>query len=89
MFLISGLTTKTGSTRVIDIAGPSEEPGVQFDLRSSESLPTGLLCNQYNPETNEHQALQPHSEPKATPRSTQWCEFAQHSVLHTVVPLHE
>jgi hypothetical protein len=34
MFLISGLTTKTGSTRVIDIAGPSEEPGVQFDLQS-------------------------------------------------------
>ena len=34
MFLISELTTKTGSARVIDIAGSSEESGVQFDLQS-------------------------------------------------------
>ena len=34
MFLISELTTKTGSARVIDIAGSSEEPGIQFDLQS-------------------------------------------------------
>jgi len=34
MFLISELTTKTGSTRVIDVAGSSEEPGVQFDPQS-------------------------------------------------------
>jgi hypothetical protein len=29
MFLISGLTIKTGSTQVIDIPGSSKEPGVQ------------------------------------------------------------
>jgi hypothetical protein len=33
-------------------------------------------------------ALQPHSEPKAAPRSTEWCEIDQHSAWHTVVPLH-
>ena len=34
-------------------------------------------------------ALQPQSEPKATPRSTEWCEIGQHGAWHTVVPLHE
>jgi len=34
MFHISELTTETGSTRAVEIAGPSEEPGVQFDLQS-------------------------------------------------------
>jgi hypothetical protein len=33
-------------------------------------------------------ALQPHSEPKATPHSTQ-CESGQHSAWQTVVPLHK
>jgi hypothetical protein len=31
-------------------------------------------------------ALQPHSEPKTTPRSTEWCEIGQPSACHTVVP---
>jgi len=31
-------------------------------------------------------ALQPQSEPKATPRSTRWCEIGQHSAWHTLVP---
>ena len=34
-------------------------------------------------------ALQPHSEPKATPRSTEWCEIGHQGSWHTVVPLHE
>jgi hypothetical protein len=34
-------------------------------------------------------ALQPQPEPKATPRSTEWCEADRHSALHTVVPLHK
>jgi len=34
-------------------------------------------------------ALQPHSQPKATPRSIERCEFAQPSALYTVVPLHK
>ena len=34
-------------------------------------------------------ALQPQSEPKATPRSTEWCEIGQHGAWHTVVPLHK
>jgi hypothetical protein len=34
-------------------------------------------------------ALQPQPEPKATQRSTQWCEIGQRSAWHTVVPLHE
>jgi hypothetical protein len=32
--------------------------------------------------------LQSHSEPKATPRSTEWCESGKHSAWQTVVPLH-
>jgi hypothetical protein len=28
-------------------------------------------------------------QPKATPRSTGWCEIALHSAWHTVLPLHE
>jgi len=34
-------------------------------------------------------ALQPHTEPKATPRSAEWCESGKHSAWQTVVPLHE
>ncbi|MGA9502465.1 MAG: hypothetical protein WBV52_19755, partial [Pseudolabrys sp.] len=35
-------------------------------------------------------AHQPHSEPKPTPRSTEWCEIGQQGFWHTVVlPLHE
>jgi hypothetical protein len=33
-------------------------------------------------------ALQPQPEPKATPRSTEWCESGQHSAWRTVVPFH-
>jgi hypothetical protein len=32
-------------------------------------------------------ALQPQPEPKATPRSNEWCESGQHSP--TVVPVHK
>jgi hypothetical protein len=34
-------------------------------------------------------ALQPQPEPKATPRSTEWCEIGQQGFWHTVFPLHE
>src|ERR1700693_1713235 len=34
-------------------------------------------------------ALQPQSEPKATPRSTEWCEIGQHGPWQSVVPLHK
>jgi hypothetical protein len=34
-------------------------------------------------------ALQPQPKPKATPRSTEWCESGQHGAWHTVVPLHK
>ena len=34
-------------------------------------------------------ALQPYSEPKATPRSTEWCEIGQHRAWHSVVPFHK
>jgi len=34
-------------------------------------------------------ALQPQPKPKATPRSTEWCEIGQRSAWHSVVPLHE
>jgi hypothetical protein len=34
-------------------------------------------------------ALQPQPEPKATPRSTEWCEIGQQGFWHTVVPLRE
>jgi hypothetical protein len=34
-------------------------------------------------------ALQSHPEPKATPRSTKWCEIGQQGFWHTIVPLHE
>jgi hypothetical protein len=34
-------------------------------------------------------ALQPQSEQKAPPRSTEWCESSKHSAWQTVVPLHE
>jgi hypothetical protein len=34
-------------------------------------------------------ALQPQPEPKATPRSTKWCEIGQHGPRQTVVPLHK
>ena len=34
-------------------------------------------------------ALQPQSEPKATPRSTEWCEIGQHGSWQTVVPFHK
>jgi hypothetical protein len=30
--------------------------------------------------------LQPQSEPKATPRSTEWCEIGQHGPWQIVVP---
>ena len=45
MFLISELTTKTGSTRVVDIAGSSEELGVQFDLQSHSDKQKGDEVN--------------------------------------------
>jgi hypothetical protein len=32
-------------------------------------------------------ALQPQREPKATPRSTKWCEIGQRVTWQTVVPL--
>jgi len=34
-------------------------------------------------------AVQPHSEPKATPRYTDWCELGRHSAWHSVVPFHK
>jgi len=34
-------------------------------------------------------ALQPDSEPKAAPLSTEWCESSQHSAWQIVVPLHK
>jgi hypothetical protein len=34
-------------------------------------------------------ALQPQREPKATPRSTQWCEIDQHGPWQTVVTFHK
>jgi len=34
-------------------------------------------------------ALQPQPQPKATPRSNEWCEIVQHSAWQTVVPSHE
>src|SRR5271165_52461 len=34
-------------------------------------------------------ALQPQPEPKATPRSTEWCESGQHSAWHSVVAFHK
>jgi len=34
-------------------------------------------------------ALQPQPEPKATPRSIEWCEIGRQGLWHTVVPLHE
>jgi hypothetical protein len=34
-------------------------------------------------------ALQPQPEPKARPRSIEWCEIGQHVPWQTVVPLHE
>jgi hypothetical protein len=34
-------------------------------------------------------ALQLQPEPKATPRSTQWCEIGQHSDWQTVVTFHK
>jgi hypothetical protein len=34
-------------------------------------------------------APEPQPEPKATPRSTEWCEIGQQGFWHTVVPLHE
>jgi hypothetical protein len=33
--------------------------------------------------------LWPQSEPKATPRSTEWCEISRHGPWQTVVLLHE
>jgi hypothetical protein len=33
--------------------------------------------------------LLPQSEPKATPRSTEWCEIGRHGPWHTVVPFHK
>ena len=33
--------------------------------------------------------LWPQSEPKATPRSTEWCEIGQHGPWQTVVPFHK
>jgi hypothetical protein len=33
--------------------------------------------------------LQPHSEPKATPRSTEWCGIGQQSAWQTGVLLHK
>jgi hypothetical protein len=33
--------------------------------------------------------LQPQPEPKATPRSTEWCEIGQHGTWQTIVPLHK
>jgi hypothetical protein len=34
-------------------------------------------------------AVQPQSEPKATPRFTEWCEIGQHGPWQTVVPFHK
>jgi hypothetical protein len=34
-------------------------------------------------------ALQPHSELKATPRSTEWCEIGHYIAWHTVFPSHK
>ena len=34
-------------------------------------------------------ALQPQSEPKTTPRSTEWCEIGQQGPWQTVVPFHK
>jgi hypothetical protein len=34
-------------------------------------------------------ALQSQPEPKATPRTTEWCEIGQQGFWHIVVPLHE
>jgi hypothetical protein len=34
-------------------------------------------------------ALQPQPEPKATPRSAEWCEIGRQSDWHSVVRLHE
>ena len=34
-------------------------------------------------------ALQPHSEPKATPRSTESCEIGPHGPWQTLVPFHK
>ena len=34
-------------------------------------------------------ALQPQPEPKATPRSTEWCEIGQYGPWQTVILLHE
>jgi len=34
-------------------------------------------------------ALQPQSEPKTTPRSTEWCESGQQGPWQTVVPFHK
>ena len=34
-------------------------------------------------------ALQPQPEPKATPRSTEWCEIGQQSAWYSVVPFHK
>jgi hypothetical protein len=33
--------------------------------------------------------LQPQSEPKATPTSTEWCEIGLHSAWHSVVRFHK
>jgi len=33
--------------------------------------------------------LQPQSEPKATPRSTDWCEIGRQGPWQTVVPFHK
>jgi hypothetical protein len=34
-------------------------------------------------------ALQPQPEPKATPRSTEWCEIGRQGPWQTVVPFHK
>jgi len=34
-------------------------------------------------------ALQPQREPKAAPRSTEWCEIGKQGFWHPVVSLHE
>jgi hypothetical protein len=34
-------------------------------------------------------ALRPQSEPKTTPRSTEWCESGQQGPWQTVVPFHK
>ncbi len=34
-------------------------------------------------------ALQPQSEPKTTPRSTEWCESGQQGPWQSVVPFHK